>query len=43
MTVAILYLLVFLGGVGMTLFGTAIYIREEVKPAIEEIQQEESK
>ena len=41
MSILLLAILIFAGGVGMTLFGTAIYINEEIKPALEEIEDSE--
>lgn len=38
MATATLIFLVFLGGMVMNVFGTAIYINEEIKPALEEIE-----
>lgn len=39
MAVATLCFLVFLGGMIMNVFGTAIYINEEIKPALEKVEE----
>ncbi len=38
MATATLIFLVFIGSMIMSVFGTAIYINEEIKPALEEVE-----
>lgn len=38
MATVTLIFLVFIGGMVMNAFGTAIYINEEIKPALEEVK-----
>ena len=43
MSVAILILLVFLGGLGFSTLGGVIYYREDIKPMIEKIEKEQER
>jgi len=42
MGIALLILIVFGGGLGMSVLGGAIHYREDIKPVIEEIEEEEA-
>ena len=43
MSIAILILLVFLGGLGFSTLGSVIYYREDIKPMIEKIEKEQER
>ncbi len=43
MSIAILILVVFLGGLGFSTLGGVIYYREDIKPVIEKIEKEQER